>query len=64
MDCRLALIHLMQSFLSFEWRFTEGSERLIDLWMKHRMTMEVFGLGVSLQGTTAKEEVRPTSLSF
>jgi len=42
----------------------EGSERLVDLWRKHRMAMELFGLGLSLQGAKAKEEVRPTSLGF
>jgi len=28
----------------------EGSERLVNLWRKHKMAMEVLGLGMSLQG--------------
>ena len=39
----------------------EGSGRLVDLWRKHPMAMEVFCLAVSLQGARTKEEVIPTS---
>lgn len=42
----------------------EKSEILVDLWRKHQMAMKLFGLGVRLQGVKAKEDVRPTSLSF
>ena len=42
----------------------EDSERLVDLWRKHRMIMEVLGLGVRLQGVKGKEEVMKPSLSF
>jgi len=64
LDCSLAPIHVMQFFLSVEWRLMEGSRRLVYFLRKHRMAMEAFGLGMIFQGARAKEEVRPTSLSF
>jgi len=64
LDCSLALIHVMQFFLSVEWRLMEGNRRLVNFSRKHRMEMEPFGLGMSLQGARAKEKVRSISLSF
>jgi len=42
----------------------EGTEKVVDLWRKHQLTLEVFGLDVSLQGARVREGVRPISLSF